>query len=600
MTFAHPWLLAGLPIVIVALGLWAWGSARQGKRARALSRSVPGGPRYLSAVLLAGAAAAAVLAAAQPRWGTQRSALPREGAELVVVLDVSRSMAARDVAPNRLDAAKDALRTTIGRLGGDRVGLVIFAGDARLRFPLTTDFRAARDVIGNLETGSVIVEAGTSASSGLDIALSAFDPEAKGGKLILLITDGDDLGADPAGVAQRIRDSGVELMVVGAGTAEGATVPVYDARTNGFVDKKDAAGAPIITKLNEPFLRALASAAGGRYLGANLRAVPGAVAGRLATIQHARIEQETATVPIERVHWFAGAALALVVLASLAERLPRRASRLAFAPAVAAFALLIGACASDAHTYNADGVRAYRAGDFATAADLFAKARAAEPDNARIDLNLAAALTQAGRYAEGGIAARRVLGSRDAELRGLAQGVLGHQRFALRDLAGALAAFRQALIENPGDDDARHDYEVVLRLLNPDLPEPGDAGGATPTPGAGETPGANASPSGTPAAGGGDGASGSPTPGGSGSAPSTPRPGGQGANGTPQPGQDANRQQLDQSILELDQRIARLVKEAGDDPSPEEALEILQLLAERTRLAAIREALGGASNPRDY
>ena len=78
------------------------------------------------------------------------------------------------------------------------------------------------------------------------------------------------------------------------------------------------------------------------------------------------------------------------------------------------------------------------------------------------------------------------------------------------------------------------------------------------------------------------------------------RPGGQRANGTPQPGQDANRQQLDQSTLELDQRIARLVKEAGDDPSPEEALEILQLLAERTRLAAIREALGGASNPRDY
>jgi len=600
MSFAHLWLLTVLPIVPLALGLWAWGAARQARRVRALTRSVPGGPRYFAAGLFAAAAAMAVVAAAQPRWGTQRSALPREGAELIIVLDVSRSMGARDVAPNRLDAAKEALRGTIARLGGDRVGLVIFGGDARLRFPLTTDFRAARDVIANLETGSVIVEGGTSASSGLDIALGAFDAEATAGKIILLITDGDDLGADPAGVARRVRESGVELMVAGAGTAEGATVPVYDARTNSFIDKKDAAGTPIITKLNEPFLRALAAAAGGRYLGPDLRALPGAVSGRLATIQHARIEQESATVPIERHQWFAGAALALVVAASVVERLPRRAGRLALVPAVAALSLLLGACATAAHDANSEGLRAYRSGDFATAAERFAEARAAEPGNARIDLNLAEALTQAGRYEEAGIAARRVLGSRDAVLRGQAQGLIGHQRFALLDLPGALAAFRQALIENARDDAARHDYEVVLRLLNPDLPAPGAEGAATPTPGAEGTAGAGASPSATPGANGGGGAGGSPTPGGQASGSSTPQPGGQGANSTPQPGQEPNRAQLDQAILQLDQRIARAVKEAGDDPTPEEALAILQMLAERTRLAAMREALGGAGNPRDY
>ncbi len=239
-------------------------------------------------------------------------------------------------------------------------------------------------------------------------------------------------------------------------------------------------------------------------------------------------------------------------------------------------------------------------GDFATAAERFAEARAAEPDNARIDLNLAAALTQAGRYEEGSIAARRVLGSRDAVLRGQAQGIIGHQRFALRDLAGALAAFRQALIENAGDDDARHDYEVVLRLLNPDLADPGAQGTATPTPGPEGSPGAGASPSTTPQADVGGGAGGSPTPGGQANGSATPQPGGQGTNGTPQPGQEPNRAQLDQAILQLDQRIARAVKEAGDDPTPEQALAILQMLAERTGLAAMRDALGGAGNPRDY
>jgi Ca-activated chloride channel family protein len=306
ITFARPWILPALLVLPFLAAVWVVGTARARRRARELSRGRIPGPPHVAALLFLVACGLAVGAAAQPQWGEEHTRIPRSGADVIVVLDVSRSMEARDVEPSRMEATKAMLQSMLGRLGGDRVGLVIFGGDARLRFPLTTDLAAASQVVGTIETAPVLVSGGSSAAAGLSIALDSFDSESDANRVILLVTDGDDLGTDPVSVALRVQTSGVELLVAGVGTADGAAVPVYDARTNSFVDKLDEAGNPIVTALNEPFLRALAAGSGGRYLGAGLEAVPGAVIGRVAALQRTRFEDETRPIPIERYQWFAG------------------------------------------------------------------------------------------------------------------------------------------------------------------------------------------------------------------------------------------------------------------------------------------------------
>ena len=596
LSFAQPWVLGALALVPLLLLAWERSLRRGRRQLRALSRAPAGRGGYAPVALLALAVALAIVAAAQPRWGTRESTLPVEGSELVVVLDVSRSMAATDADPNRLEAAKLAINRTIDRLEGDRVALVIFAGDARLRFPLTTDFAAARQVVSSLETGSVIVRGGTSVSQGLDVALSAFDPQARGGRLILLIGDGDDLGSDPAGAAQRVRDSGASLLVAGVGSLEGATVPVSDSVTGQVTPKLDAGGQPIITRLDEPFLRAIAAAAGGRYLGANLAAVPGAVDGRLSALQRARFAEQTARVPIERFQPFALAALGALLLGVLVEQLPMPSRRSAGLVAAAALALvLFSGCATRSYSLNEDGRTAFARGDYERAVALFREAQAAEPGDFTVTLNLARSLDAAGRFDEAQAVARRALVSPSAKVRNRAYALLGHHRFALGDLEASLDSFKSALLEDPRDENSRRDYEVVLRLLRAAPPPPGSYP-ATPTPAPGASPAP--SPGGGPSPGSGPGG-GSPTP--------TPGQGGQvGPGNAPgQPGGPAGQrpesiQDIERELSRLDGEVQRAIQAAGEQPSAADALRILQLLAERERIAAIRDAILGNADPNDY
>ncbi|MGE0599482.1 MAG: VWA domain-containing protein [Dehalococcoidia bacterium] len=594
--FQNPWILLLALLVPVGFAIWWRGTRRAADRARRISRTPAAAPPYLAAVLFSLAAVAAIGAAAQPRWGTHTSRIPRSGADLVVVIDVSKSMDARDVAPSRLEAAKASIDNVLNRLGGDRFGLVVFGGDARVRFPLTTDFAAARQVVDGLETGTIFVEGGTSASLGLQEALTLLGDDPGTGKVILLLTDGDDLGSDPASTAERIRQSDADLLIAGVGTAEGATIPVFDDDTQAETTKLDANGLPIVTSLQEPFLRALAVASGGRYLGSNLSIVAGAVDGRLRALERSRIDERPTILPVERYQSFAVAALVLLVLGALAERFARFPAKSGLA--AAALALLLAGCATESYRANEAGRDAMAAGDFETAVEKFTEAQVNKPDDPEISLNLAAAYAASGRQQEAIAAARRAIPSNDPEVRSRAYSTIGHQQFDLKQLPESLDAFRRALLDNPKDDDIRHDYEVVLRLLYPAAP-------ATPTPTAtptkqpdesqatGGTPSAVAS--GTPADGG--SGEGTPVPGeGSG----TPTPGAGTGTGTVEPGTAKDLAALNDAIASIDTNITRLLEEAGETPTPQQALEILRLLAERADLASKRDSLQGGGGPRDY
>ncbi|MGH2626066.1 MAG: tetratricopeptide repeat protein, partial [Anaerolineales bacterium] len=293
-------------------------------------------------------------------------------------------------------------------------------------------------------------------------------------------------------------------------------------------------------------------------------------------LERTRFEEETRPIPIERYQWFAGAALAVLVLASVVEWIPRP-SRRGVVGAFAVGATLIAGCATRAHELNEQARDAFEGGDTERAISLFLEAQAESPDDPRIRLNLAAAYDKAGRYEDATFAARTLLTHSDPEVRAKAQSSIGHHLFGAGDLEGALGAFKQALLEDPGDRTARHDYEVVLLLLQ---------SGEEPPPGENEDP--EGTPSATPAPGE------SPPPG------ESPTQGSSQPGSTPGPDRPGSLAEIERRLADIDAEVARLVEEAGEQTDAAEALRILQLLAERQRISSLRDALTGGDDPGDY
>jgi len=576
LSFGRPlWLLlvpAGL-----ALLPFAWIFATRAFAAASRLTREPPRPRWGVTIVLVLAVAVAALAAAQPRWGERSATVQADGAQLVAVLDVSRSMGSTDVAPSRLAAARTALADTLARLRGDRVALVVFAGDARLRFPLTRDLTAATTVIETVEGGTLFLERGTSAASGLALARDLFDDETSGGRLVLLISDGEDLGADPAASAAALADAGIDLLVAGVGTPTGGPVPIRDPISREVRPLTTREGERVITRLDEGNLRAIAAAGDGRYLGSNPAAIPSAVRSRLASLDQAAYASTTLSLPIERFQWFAAAALALAVLATAIEWRAlvrwRRASGLALAVALT---LVLSACATAAYTLNERALEALGEGDLETAIELLYEAQAEDPQDGRIALNLAAVLHQAGRYEEAIPVARRAIGNRDALTAAAAHSSLGHHLFALGELEEALEAFAEGLLLTPGDEVMRRDYEVVYALLHPPPPPEEQAAPAEPE----ESEGGEEPPEQEQ----------QPTP----SEDGAPGPGGEGGQ------QAMSREALEERLAAIDEEVAELREEAGEVLSAREALAILELLEERNRIAAQNPVRGTWTDPSDY
>jgi len=589
--FAAPAWLSLASVGIIAAALLGWSARQRAAAAKRFGQEGNSAAGWAGAAVLALAVAGLALAAARPQWGVAEATLPRRGVDVVYVVDVSRSMGAEDVSPSRMAAATEAIAASFLELRDVRVGLVVFAGTARVRFPLTTDLRAAAAIVRMLEPGQVLVGPGTSVAAGIEEALSLFPPESESGRLVVIVTDGDDLGPAPAEALARLRAAGAELLVAGVGTPEGGTVPVFDRQRGEWVPLREADGTPVITRLDEAFLASVAALGGGGYIGADLSLLPGAVRGRVASLEAAVVETRTVRIPIERFHLFAWGVLGLLAAAWTVEGLRSRWRRVALALTAVATLIVVAGCASEAHRLNEAGRDAFAAGDFELAAQRFREALEADPANDQLALNLAAALHAAGRFEEAALAARRAAGSPDEGIRAEAHRFLGHHAFARGQLVQALAELRQSLVERPTDA-ARHDYEVVYALLRGQQ-EPPPA--PTPPP-AGATPGAGASPTPQP------GTSG-PTPGTGGGSPqpdgqATPQPGGGATeSGSERPSSEA---QLADRIAAIDREVAAIIDAAGGELSPEDVERILELLAERERLSALRGAFSGATDPNDY
>jgi Ca-activated chloride channel family protein len=267
-------LLALVPVLILVF----WLIMRVRRRALArfadlmilerLAGSASRPMRVLKFCLQLGAVGLLVVALANPQIGTRMEEIKREGVDLFIALDVSLSMRAEDLRPTRLEKAKLAIRNLIDRLQGDRIGLIVFAGEAYTQFPLTTDYGAAYLFLDVVDTDVVPVP-GTSIGSAISRALSSYSFDDPTTKVLVIITDGENTEGDAFEAAKEASEKGVQLYAIGMGSPAGSPIPVYNASGRQVDFKRDRAGNVVVTRLDEISLQRIADIGDGRYFRAS-------------------------------------------------------------------------------------------------------------------------------------------------------------------------------------------------------------------------------------------------------------------------------------------------------------------------------------------
>ncbi|MFA6597804.1 MAG: VWA domain-containing protein [Ignavibacteriaceae bacterium] len=205
-----------------------------------------------------------ILALARPQIGNRVEEVKQIGIDVYILLDVSASMQAEDIKPSRLEKAKNEIAMLIKKLQGDRIGLIIFAGDAYVQFPLTTDYSAANLFLSTVDVNS-IPQQGTAIASAISLASKSFDAKSATKKVMVIITDGEDHEGDIDSAVKDATDKDIMIYTIGMGSPSGAPIPVFDGNNNQVGFKQDENGNTVLTKLDETTLQQIASKGGGKY-----------------------------------------------------------------------------------------------------------------------------------------------------------------------------------------------------------------------------------------------------------------------------------------------------------------------------------------------
>lgn len=208
-----------------------------------------------------------VMGLVNPKIGTQLETVKREGVDIVFAIDVSKSMLAEDIAPNRLEKAKRLVSAIINQLASDRIGIIAYAAQAIPQLPITTDYGAAKMFLQALNT-EMLSSQGTALDAALDLSGTYFDDEDQTNRVVFLISDGEDHSEEGPTAAKRAGNLGIKIFTFGVGSDDGAPIPI---KRNGVVEsyKKDMEGQTVITKRNPVILQEIATAAAGEYIDGN-------------------------------------------------------------------------------------------------------------------------------------------------------------------------------------------------------------------------------------------------------------------------------------------------------------------------------------------
>jgi len=322
MRFARPeilWLLLLIPLAIVCLVLLsrarhraqrAWSGGLFDRLARGADR---GRERMRVGMYLAGFACV-VLALARPQWGGETVLMKRQGIDIMIAVDASNSMLAEDMRPNRLAAARRAIADLVERMGGDRVGLIAFAGDAYTVCPLTLDHGTVLLLLESLSPSTVSLP-GTNLEEAIRRARASFVRQERKHKALIIVTDGESTTGDPVREAEQAAEEGILIYTIGMGSTEGQPIPERDESGSVLGFKRDRGGQVVNSRLDEGTLRRIAEVTHGRYFRATSQALElSSVHDELQSIEKKELEGQLGTNYEERYQWPLGLAATLLGL----------------------------------------------------------------------------------------------------------------------------------------------------------------------------------------------------------------------------------------------------------------------------------------------
>lgn len=248
-------------------------------------------------------------------WKDETIEVTTKGSDIMIALDLSSSMNAEDLMPNRLEYAKRAIQKLVGELQGDRLGLVVFAGDAYVQLPITTDRSAAKLFLKRVST-SMIGAQGTNIAAAIDKCLESFSKQSDAGKAIILITDGEDHSKSAIEAAEKAKEENVQVHTIGLGSSDGVPIPVYRGKRRiGF--KQNKRGETVVTHLNESLLIDIADAGGGTYVRAtNANSGLGKITSDIRMLDKSEDSVQQGVNFYSHYQFFLAAAILLLILES--------------------------------------------------------------------------------------------------------------------------------------------------------------------------------------------------------------------------------------------------------------------------------------------
>ena len=271
--FAHPEYLYLLFAIPLMFALFVYVRMQSGKAKNMFSSSAlfvrlseqhSSRKGVVKATLVMLAYAMLVVALSNPQVGTRMEEVKQEGVDMFIALDVSKSMLAEDIKPNRLEKAKYEISNLIDRLAGDKIGVIVFSGEAYTQFPLTVDYAAAGLLLDVIDVESV-PNPGTAIGSAITQSMKSFNFEEASTKVLVIMTDGENNSGDAIEQAKAAAEKGVRIYTIGLGSSSGAPIPIYNGTGQQVDFKRDRSGNVVLTKLDEVSLQEIASIAKGNY-----------------------------------------------------------------------------------------------------------------------------------------------------------------------------------------------------------------------------------------------------------------------------------------------------------------------------------------------
>ncbi len=489
MTLAsHFWMILGL-LALPALAFLYYRSEKNKTRKLAhfaaakllldLASSFSPVKRNIKATLSVAGIFLILLALARPQWGYVWQETKGKGIDILIALDTSKSMLAEDIRPNRLERAKLAILDLAERADGDRLGLIAFSGSAFLQCPLTLDYDAFRQTLETVDT-SIISRGGTNIAAAIAEAQVSF-AEKDNFKILVLITDGEDLQEAGLEQARRAAGEGVKIYTVGVGSLAGELIPVRGE--DGGVDfLRDEQGNIVKTRLDERTLVAIAEATDAFYtrLGSTGQGLEQVYTESLQSIPKEEREARLQQIPHERFQW----PLGLAVLFLMAETfLGTRKRKVSYSPlplrwtaglALAALTIV----EVDLRASTGKGEKYYEEGEFDKAGQEYSNAAEDSPDDPRIQYNLGATQYRLGHFEDAEDTLRNALQTEDPILQKETYYNLGNTLYRLGESTlpidpaqtieiweGGLTEYENSLNIDPEDEDAQFNYELLKKRI---------------------------------------------------------------------------------------------------------------------------------------